>query len=67
LLKQKLSPAIVVVLIVVLLLIVAGVFMLLMHRGGAPDSEAPAITNDPYAGQISGPPTQSNPEPNVAP
>ena len=66
-LKQRLSPAIIVVLVLIALLLISGVFYLLMHRSGPTDSEAPPIANDPYAGQIQGPPNQSNPEAGIAP
>ncbi|MBM3476633.1 MAG: hypothetical protein FJX75_25445 [Armatimonadetes bacterium] len=68
-LKKQLSPLAIVVVVAVALAIAAGIFFLLIHRhpGGASDSGAPPVANDPYASQYSGPPTKAGPEAGVAP
>ena len=66
LLRKRLSPLTIVVLIAIVLLIVGGSYYLMVHRSG-PESGAPPIANDPYAGQITGPPAKSGPEAGVAP
>jgi hypothetical protein len=58
--RQQASPLMVVITILVMLAVVAGVYLVLMRR--APETpQAPAITNDPYAGQYKGGPAPARP------
>jgi len=68
-LKKRLSPLVIVVIIVVALAIAAGAILLLTNRHGtSPDSSgAQPVANDPYATQITGPPTKAGAEAGVAP
>lgn len=69
LLRKRLSPLVIVVVIVVALAIAAGALLLLTHRlAASPDnSGARPVANDPYATQITGPPTKAGAEAGIAP